>query len=123
IDLLAVRAVAQRVIGAQVDAGTRATGGRTARYGIAAGDLVFELRGEVGDVEVVAVHAVPVQRDFAIDAGFRRQVGVAGKRRGTLAAEPGDAVVKIGGLRCLVAGADAALHGPGLGQVVDAIQT
>src|SRR5690606_36210920 len=76
---------------AEVDAGTRAAGLGAALAGLGAFDLVLEIVVEAGDVEAVAsVGRVPVQRDLAVDAGFRLQVRVAGPGVGALAAETGD---------------------------------
>src|SRR5690606_23450359 len=86
------------------------------------GDLVVEGVVEHGRVEIVAIRVLPVHGQLGAGAGFGLQVGIAEHRRGALAAETDHAVVELGGLGRLEAGADAAFQRTALADVVKAIQ-
>src|SRR5690606_37724492 len=65
----------------------------------------------------------PVHTDFGVDAGLGLQIRVADKGRGALAAEAGDAVVEVSGVRCLVTGAHTTLDRPAVTDGIHTVQT
>src|SRR5690606_29007979 len=88
---------------------------------VAAGDLVLELVVEQRGVGVETSQVVEVHAEFGAGGGFRLEVGVADGDDLTLSGRTVYAGVEVVQVRCAVAAAHTALHGPAVGRVPDEV--